>query len=167
MDILTFKTIRSGSFKLARKFATEPILSRLCAVQKKLVVVDTHGDEYVPEVSTNTYPEFVTNEVYTVCDELDLEDSEDEENFQQLPLEKQDHLFKKLATVAVDMEHARKSVINDLYKHLHPNLLKFNPQQHLLPSFYEAMKTKNFDSILKQETKTKIYSLVRNYSKNV
>jgi len=162
MDILTFKTLRAGSFKLARKYATYEILSRLCAIEKKLVVVDSQGDEYVPEASTNTYPEFITNEIYTICDELDLEEEneEEEEGFENLNSEKQEELMKRLAVTAVQMEHARKSVIADIYKHLHPNLLKFNPEQHLLPSFVEAIRTKKFDSILKQETKTKIYSLV-------
>jgi hypothetical protein len=156
-DLIHFKTMGFGVFRLSAKFVSHSILSRLAATSA-LVLIDSDGNEHIPD-ERGLYPELQPGQLYTVCDEADLDAPVDEHEFAALSPEQQRQLMESSAVRAVQMEHARREVIAELYRPLHANLYRFD-EAFLLPSFVDTIKRKQFDRIVKKETETGVYSLV-------
>eukprot|EP01102_Stenamoeba_stenopodia_P006301 TRINITY_DN1725_c0_g3_i3.p1 TRINITY_DN1725_c0_g3~~TRINITY_DN1725_c0_g3_i3.p1 ORF type:complete len:167 (-),score=44.26 TRINITY_DN1725_c0_g3_i3:694-1194(-) len=157
MELITLRTVFYGSFNMAKKFCTRQNIARLFQV-KNPVVMDSECEEMKYEEKGGLYYDLEPDVVYTVADEADIEDLEDEDNNEPLRPPPMQQRMEKIQS----MQIARREMISEYYVPRHPTLFTLS-EDKFVPSFVEAITTGSehaLQSILTKETEdTMIYSL--------
>eukprot|EP01102_Stenamoeba_stenopodia_P006299 TRINITY_DN1725_c0_g3_i1.p1 TRINITY_DN1725_c0_g3~~TRINITY_DN1725_c0_g3_i1.p1 ORF type:complete len:315 (-),score=79.37 TRINITY_DN1725_c0_g3_i1:37-981(-) len=120
--------------------------------------MDSECEEMKYEEKGGLYYDLEPDVVYTVADEADIEDLEDEDNNEPLRPPPMQQRMEKIQS----MQIARREMISEYYVPRHPTLFTLS-EDKFVPSFVEAITTGSehaLQSILTKETEdTMIYSL--------